>query len=363
MSTRIDTELGKIYYKWSDTIEDFVALRVIDVFTRDNKTMYKICNLKLDDIGQYQSFSVRSGFDKHIYTESEYREMKAEKGLNLLKSDGIISLSNLVLSKIPNTPDVCDVAAIFFANTKETGYPNLEKPYVIARQAFDNLYSETKKVGLSVNINSLPTGYSISHFLVNESVLSSRLCHVYKTDNINSLSQLLENNESDKILKDLFDKRYHYHLNTERTFIDEIKHKKKSELSPLDGYNWTIKEFLLNTGFIDDVYNTIGITRVDFEIKDQTSLDIDDIRLLSLLHGGVRICKALPLRFGYDIDLDNIKMPYFLVLDSNDILWIVPYTKYPDEISAAEIYKVTNDVTSQLHERLCKCIKAYYGQQ
>ena len=63
MSTRIDTELGKIYYKWSDTIEDFVAFRVIDVFTRDNKTMYKICNLKLDDIGQYQSFSVRSGFD------------------------------------------------------------------------------------------------------------------------------------------------------------------------------------------------------------------------------------------------------------------------------------------------------------
>ena len=42
MSTRIDTELGQIYYKWSDTIEDFVAFRVIDVFTRDNKTMYKI---------------------------------------------------------------------------------------------------------------------------------------------------------------------------------------------------------------------------------------------------------------------------------------------------------------------------------
>ena len=362
MSSRINTELGKVYCKWSNVVDDFVAFRVIDVFTRDNQTMYKICNLTLDDIGQCQSFSARSGFDKCIYTESQYREMKAEKGLNLLKSEGIISLSNLVLSKIPNTPEIRDIAAIFFSNTKETGYPDLERPYVIARQTFDNIYSETRKSGLSVNINSLPNGYNMSHFLFNESVISSRLCHVYKTDSVSSLSELLYNDESDKILKDLFDRRYQYMLNTERTFAEEVKYKKKSELSPLDGYNWTLKEFLSNTGFIDDVYNTIGITRVDFEIKDQTPLNVDDIRLLSLLHGGVRICKALPLRFGYDIDLEIVKMPYFLVLDSNEVLWIVPYTRYPDEISATEIYKANNDITSQLHERLQKCVKAYYGK-
>ena len=362
MSSRINTELGKIYCKWSNAINDFVAFRVIDVFTNNDETMYKICNLSLDDIGQCRSFSERSDFDIYDYTEAEYREMKAEKGLSLLKSEGIISLSNLILSKIPNTPEIKDIAAIFFYNTRETSYPDLEKPYVIARQTFDNIYSETRKSGLSVNINSLPNGYNMSHFLFNESVISSRLCHVYKTDNVDSLSELLYNDESDKILKDLFDRRYQYRLNTERTFAEEIKGKEKPELSPLDGYNWTLKEFFYNTGFIDDVYNTIGITRVDFEIKDQTPLAVDDIRLLSLLHGGVRICKAIPLRFGYDINLEIVKMPYFLVLDSNEVLWIVPYTRYPDEISAAEIYKANSDITSQLHERLQKCVKVYYGK-
>ena len=90
-----------------------------------------------------------------------------------------------------------------------------------------------------------------------------------------------------------------------------------------------------------------------------TPLDTDQKLLCAMLLGGVRIDKAVPLMFDYSINMDAIKMKYFLAEDTNNILWIVPYTESPAEVDPQVLYDLTEERTTTIQNRLAKVVRAY----
>ena len=241
-------------------------------------------------------------------------------------------------------------------NNRMTKVPDAAQPYIVARQGANNIFSMNcfGDVGLSLSLDSIPEGYTLTDLMENIRVISSYLTHVYKTDNSTELDIILSNDTTTEILHDLFDHQYNFYKNTRRNFNEEV-----TEDSVLNGYCRTIKKFLESTDFMGDLFNKMNIIRVDFPMAYSTELDIDQRLMCSMLLGGAKIAKAVPLMFDYSINMTAVKMKYFLAEDSNDILWIVPYTESPAEVDPKVLYDLTEERTTTIQNRLAKVIRAY----
>ena len=357
----INTELGKIYSKYNEKEDKFDMYRVASIV---NTEEFKYLLLPIDD-KTYHFYNDET--ECKIMDEEDYKKFKSE--YDLLKSDGIVSLSNIVSVK-NESREIKDVLLIYFPNNKVSQVPDINEPYVIARQGINNIFAEMSgqldTVGLSVSLDTLPAGYALSDFIANEEVDNSVLAHVYKTDDNYDIDMLLDNKDTDKIFKELFNQRVFYLSNIKPDFKeDDYKDEDKSFC--LDGYCNNLYRFLCESGFVEDIKNHMGITLVDFDMEENKPLDIEDKLVLISLYGGIKIDKAVPLMFSYEINLKSIKMKYLLVstikgidtLDERSELYIIPYTEYPDEVDIYSLYKLTEERTIQLQERLMKCVKAY----
>ena len=355
----INTELGKIYSKYNEEEDCFDMYRVASIIEAEE---IKYLLLPINDITYH--FYDDETYCK-ILNEEEYKKFKSE--YDLLKSEGIVSLSNIVSIK-NDVREIKDILLIYFPNNKYTQVPDINQPYIVARQGINNIFAELAgeidTVGLSVSLDTIPTGYALSDFIANESVIDSRLAHVYKTDDSSDLTMLLSTDETENILKELFNQRVFFLSNTRPDFNEE---NYKSENICLDGYCNSLHKFLNESGFMEDLKNCMGITLVDFDMEENKPLDDEEKLILISLYGGIKINKAVPLRFSYEINLNVIKMKYLLVstikgidtIDDNSELYIIPYTEYPDEVDIYSLYKLTEERTIQLQERLLRCVKAY----
>ncbi len=356
----INTELGKIYSKYNEEEDYFDMYRVANIIEENNDIKYLLLAINNKTYHFYDDEN-----EWMIIDEERYKKFKSE--YDLLKSEGIVSLSNIVSVK-NDIREIKDILLIYFPNNKYTQVPDVNQPYIVARQGINNIFAELAgeidTVGLSVSLDTIPAGYALSDFIANESVINSRLTHVYKTDDSFDLNMLLSTDETENILKELFNQRVFFLSNTRPDF-DEEKYKDKDIC--LDGYCNSLHKFIVESGFIEDLKNSMGITIVDFELEEDKPLDEEEKLILITLYGGIKINKAVPLRFSYEINLKPIKMKYLLVstlngisnIDSNSELFIVPYTEYPDEVDIYSLYKLTEERTIQLQERLLKCVKAY----
>lgn len=354
----INTELGKIYCKFNEEKDNFDMYRVTQVFKKDDKKEIALITIDPDTY----HFRKEEPEDCKILNEEQFREFK--KDYIFLESEGVVSLSNIV-SVQNNTRKIKDVLLIYFPNNKYTKVPDVNQPYIVARQGVNNIFAEFSgiidTVGISVSLDTLPDGYALSDFIANDSVEKSRITHVYKTDSAFDLNMLLNSEETDDIFKELFNQRVFYLSNIKPDFNPN---KYDDEDLCLDGYCNTLHRFLIESGFMVDLLNKMGITVVDFDIKENVPLNDDDKLLLMTLYGGIRINKAVPLKFSYDINLNSIKMKYLLVsttpnIENHTELFIVPYTEFPDEVPSNILYNLTEERTTQLQERLAKCVKAY----
>ena len=353
----ISTELGKIYCKYNKEEDCFDMYRVANIIKESNDIKYLLLAINNET---YHFYDDENEF--MIIDEKRYNKFKIE--YDLLKSEGIVSLSNIISVK-NETREIKDILLIYFPKNRVTKMPDINQPYIVARQGINNIFAEMAgeldKVGLSITLDTLPAGYALSDFITNDGVNNSRLCHVYKTDSSFDLNMLLNNEESESILKELFEQRVFYLSNTKPDFIKE---KYKYENLCLDGYCNTLHKFLLESGFMEDLLNRMGISIVDIDLQDNKELNDEEKLLLITLYGGIKINKAVPLRFSYEINLNAIKMKYLLVstlqcIDKESELYIIPYTEFSDEVDIYSLYKLTEERTIQLQERLLNCVKAY----
>lgn len=353
-NNNINTEIGKIYCSYNEEKDSFDMMRLVRIDPFNGNEDDKVYVFRyLDE--NFHMLKAENPDDTIGETHFDLNEVK--KNYTLLKSDGIVSLTNIVAVE-NETQQIKDVLAIFFPNNKYTELPDAHQPYVVARQGINDIFAEMEgieSVGMSVSLDTLPTGYALSDFMENTRVLSSHLCHVYKTDTDEDIATLLENEESSTILRDLFDHQIRYYENT----IPDYEFKEKDDYDSVLGYSKTIKGFLLHSQFMYEFYNRLGIAPVDFKCESGKPLSNEEKVLVSALLGGVHIDKAVPLKFDYTINMDIIKMKYFLVIDTDFVLYIIPYTESPDEIDGDSMYKLTEESTIQLQERLSRCARAY----
>lgn len=362
MEDIINTELGLIFCRFNEEKDDFDKVRLIDIYTSEETGKKAYTFAKLDDNCHCEmSDDPAIGLLSTVIDEEEYNKVRRE--YTILKSEGIMSITNIVAAK-SETRTIRDVLAIYFNNNRKSGVPNAHGPCIVARQGINNLFclGAGGEVGISVSIDTLPNGYCLADFMENLGVISSRLCHVYKTDTAKEFGIILENDTTTEILKELYDGRVNYKKNTDFVFSVEMKEGKiniDDKNTSIDGYCQTIERFLDLSDFMGDLYNKIGIIRVDFNMAKSTPLTDDQRLMCSILLNGARIYHAEPIKFDYEINMKAIKMKYFLAIDPASTLWLVPYTSGPQEVDPKDLYDLTDDATTQILERLRKVVRAY----
>ena len=345
----ISTEIGKIYASYNEETDDFDKYRVVSI-SSDNK--YTIGHLnsdyKIDDE------------DVKVYTEDEYRDFRLSH--TLLASDGIMSISAIVAAKRENGTDIKDIAILFFPNTEETRIPDIKKPYIVARQAINNIFAmiagQEDVAGVSVSLDTLPNGYTLGDFMDNIETLSSKLMHIYKIDTPDSMSFILDSEDIESILKELYNKALWMNQNIGK--IDEKYEVPENDC--INGYCNSLKRFITESGYYEDLLIQLNIVPIDKELEEKVALDEDDKLLLATLcGGGIHIEKAIPIRFDYDINLNAIRMRYLLARNVNGEgnVYIVPYTVSPLEIDTEPLYKISEEQTNKLQARLKEIVKAY----
>lgn len=348
----IETDLGRIFCKYNPETDDFDKVRFIRTIEDDGKKLYMMTNL--DDY--CHSHLGGSGISSYYFlNEEKFLELKKE--YVALSSEGVVSISNIV-SYEDKSRAIKDILITYFPNNKVSQVPDASQPYIVARQGLNNIFATMageERVGVAVSLDTLPAGYTLSDFMGNTRVLNSLLSHVYKTDTAEDLGTILTDEDIEKTLKDLLEHQYNYMKNTDPEFEDFEINKDTC----LIGYCSTVSKFLEESDFMNELYNKLGIIRVDFEMEESKELSTSERAFCSLLLGGVRILKAVPLHFDYTINIPAIKMKYFLAVDSVSKLYIVPYTESTEEVDPQVLYDLTEETTNTLQERLRKVVKAY----
>ena len=344
----ITTDIGRIFCKYNEETDDFDKIRLIKVNKVNGTDEKTYIMAELDDACHIKI--------ELVYTQDQFNEIK--KTYTALSSEGIMAITNIVAMENEYGKEIKDVLAIFYPNNRMTKVPDAAQPYIVARQGINNIFCMSSlhpEVGMSLSLDTLPGNLTLADLMANNSVINSYLTHVYKTDNSTQLDALLQNDTTSGILEDLFMHNYHFRINTDL----EAKKFEPTKDSVLDGYCMSIKMFLEKSDFMGDLFNKMDIIRVDFPMSYSTPLDIDQKALCAMLLGGARIDRAVPLMFDYSINLSAIKMKYFLAEDSNDILWIVPYTESSAEVDPKVLYDLTEERTTSIQNRLAKVIRAY----
>ena len=346
----IKTDLGKIYCKYNEEIDDFDKIRLIDIDPETGDHTF----MRLDK----DSHILNTEADIMIMEPEDYDDIK--KNWVLLRSEGIISKTDIIAMKREDGSDLEDVLLMYFANNKITKVPDIQAPYIVARQGINNIFAEMAgqhdQIGMSVSLETLPPNYALIDFMSNEGTLSTRLIHVYKTDTAKEINMVLMSSDqenTEKIFQRFYNNRIRFLKNTRPNF-DYIP----KDHDCIDGHCSDLETFLEESDFMNDIYSTMGIIRIDKEFKQDEPLDDDDRLLIATICGGIRIKKAVPLAFAYDINMEAIKMKYVLVLDSKNKLWIVYYIE-ANEVPVEELYNLTEERTKLLQERMLKCIKTY----
>lgn len=344
----INTELGKIFASYNSETEDFDKFRVITY--KDSKYLIGVLNDNYD----IDDESVEA------YDEEGYKDFKHNH--TLLKSEGILTLTSIVAAKNDNGTSIKDVALIYFPNDELTEVPDINKPYIVARQALNNIFADMSGqeglAGLSVSLDTLPTGYTLGDFMDSMEAIDSKLMHIYKIDTPDKINFIFDDEDIENIFKELYNKRLWFGQNTGE--IDEKYEIPEDDC--ISGYCNSLKRFISESGFYEDLLIKMNIVPIDKELTEKEALSVDDKLLLATLcGGGIKMDRAVPLKFDYDIDLKAIKMNYLLARNINGSgnVYIVPYTVSPEEIDAEALYKMNEERTTQLQNRLMSIVKAY----
>lgn len=342
--TELKTNIGMLFCKYNSIDDGFDMIRIIKE-TNDGKG-WKYAELD------------------HDYKVKGYKTLAKDKFKEMVKSytplapEGILSLSNIVVAEIENGREIKDIVMLFFMRDNTIHAIDADNPCILARQALMNIFKSSldpteDDVGFSITDDSCPEGYSFGELSAGTKVIDSYMTNVYKIDTPSSLSTILDNTTTQDILGDLYETAIQYGKDTTLNFLNAIKD------DCYNGYCNSLFKFIGHCGLMTDIYSKLGIIKADFKLEFNQPISDDNKVFLSMMCGGINIVKAVPIKFGYDINLDSIRMKYMLVMDSDEILWIVPFTASEQEFSPLEFYKMTEEQTNRIQTRLKAAMENY----
>ena len=135
-------------------------------------------------------------------------------------------------------------------------------------------------------------------------------------------------------------------------FADHIRYKYKGKIKEymakeiVDGYSKLLKNIMDDNEFMYEFYRGFGIFPVTFSITDE-ELSKQHLNLANTITMSNLIMKKIQetfiVPFDKSIDLSKIERDYFLLMDSNDRLFIIVYVWYEEmEIPVEKIESKDN---------------------
>lgn len=208
----------------------------------------------------------------------------------------------------------------------------LSLPYCVCRQGITDIHSQPFTVnsgreyyGACVSVDTIPAGIDFDIMVACEEVhpKETQIVAVYINDTLDSILELIDTTEYDKILNLLFLE----HLQHVSQKYGQMYYKAKLETGECEGYCNTLRKLLELNSFMYDFCRGYNIYPLDFDLKDydKTALP-DDYRTILTCILCKNIDKAMVLKYDHDISLNNITKDYALISDVNDDLYVVVYT-------------------------------------
>lgn len=333
--------LGRIYFKFNEEEQDFIYIRVI----------------KLESDGYV--------IIRHLSDSSETRErlIDIKKEYSPLAPYGVMTVSKVYIGYAANGARVPDVVTLFY-KYRNKGI-NYNDPDILCRQAMSDIfyipYCTTEvnpMVGFSVTKESLPPEFkSVNELSECDEVEESIAINVYITDTLDSLCEII-GDRYDDILYGLLKTRFDYLKSFNAISVSELDEPPDT----LDGYCKTLKLLYKTNNFIQDVYDANNIIKVDFEIVDNEDvennvLDQEQKETLEMITRQV-MDKTIYMKYSYEINLSALKVYHVLVMDRNDTLFIVCFTKSSEEFLAKVEDYYENDY-DKIRKRILEAIGYY----
>lgn len=351
-----DIQIGKIFFKYNEEKEEFEKVRLLSIEENNNNEKIKFILYKMKP----GYFKVPESKDIFELTKDEFVEFRKEYDTTL-QSDGSIFISDVIaISRPTDGAEIHDVMIMYLNNT-ESGELSLNRPSVLARQALNDPYAVSvgieNKAGFCVNSDILPDGYELKDLMYLEKLIDPFMFQVYKMDNINSILYILNYNyeyNSNKVFKKLYDDILDHKI------IAGVYTDKLTAPKVIDGYCINLDTFFVNENIMYEINNVMGIAQVDFEIEPGSiSLTEEQKNQVYSLYNGLKMYNTLVCPFDYDIDFSKAKMPYILLRDSKDVLYVVAYTISEDEIIKPDP-KVIKDNSKEFNDKILKITNAYF---
>ena len=170
-----------------------------------------------------------------------------------------------------------------------------------------------------------------------DQVLESMIVNVYRTDTLDSIIRLIKPSKWNNTLEDLLNNYYN------NVILKSVPYDQLPDKMPdtYHGYCKSIDLLLWYNNFMYDFYAMMGIQKVKFKIdypknmnteKDEYILPPEQVKLLQELYQ-VNMEHVFAVPFDYSLDLEAIKINAVLVMDSENVLYVIGFTKSKNEYS------------------------------
>ena len=267
------------------------------------------------------------------YADGEKKKVRVDslKEYSPIKPDGIftISIAHIRDQKGNILRDVVATAAKYI--NIELGLSKV--PYAVCRQnitdVFYNLLSKDENdtlVGMSINMDNCPSNFDFRLMFAADNIIYSEFINFYRLDTLKDILRLVNIKKYNTVLEDLYNKHIEYIKRPELSFKNEH-----------GGWCKDIKTLLTQNNFMSDVNQMLGITQVEFNIKDylvdvskddiKYQIASDELRLwLSSIYK-INITEVAVMEFDHDINLADFNdNRYILVRDNTNKLYLMVYT-------------------------------------
>lgn len=215
------------------------------------------------------------------------------------------SYFSFAVVKLPNgTKDI-----IVTIHRKSDIKLGINQVYTVCRQQFNDLFADQIKTndinnfGVCVSRDTCPENLEFEDYLVCEGIDGKTdIISVYLDDTLDSILKYIDTKKYDDVLKNIY--------NSVNPYMTT-------------GVCQTLKELLEYQDIMFDFYLGNGITRVPFEVIDN-SLNIDQIKYIEHLNKHYLV-EPLIVPYNYDMDLNKIERSHIRIIDTNNKIYVVSY--------------------------------------
>ena len=228
---------------------------------------------------------------------------------------------NIVFTIVELQNGMKDVMCSFFT-AKEIEEKSVY-PHAICRQSMENIYltygqlmikdnrSQVSYVGLSVNIDNCPQDFEFQNMLLCNKVVFSRIVSVYIDDTLDDIINLVpKRNKFDILLEEL---------------------QSKFLAANIYGASNSLRGLIEDTGFMGDILlslNAISFNGI-IQYDENMELMVEQRNMLEK-YVGTEMYRTYTIKYGMDIDLDNIQRTHVIVKDSTETVYIIAYDQGKD---------------------------------